>query len=245
MKKLTLLMLVLSISLFLNNILAQPCTPGNYTASGIYPDSIPGLPPAYVDSVYNSVITVVVPTDTFMFAQTLIIDSIGIYSVTGLPAGFAYSTNPINGYIHGGASGCVLISGTPTLAQVGSYPINITMDSWVNGLPQGFFDTRTGYYTINITIPVSIENKGEAINEVHIYPNPFSKETTLNFASSVDENISLCIYNNIGQLIYSETINAYKGKNAHVLKLDAENGIYYYTITGTDSFLQNKMIISN
>ena len=245
MKKIFLFVIILSATYFSNSLFAQPCLPGNYTASGIYPDSVPGLPTAFVDSAYNTIITVVVPTDTFMFGQTLVIDSIGVFSVTGFPAGFAYSTNPLNGYIHGGMSGCVLISGTPTLGQVGTYPINITMESWVNGIIQGFLDTKTAYYTINVTIPVSINNIENETDEMFNYPNPFTKETTVYFTSSVSETVSLNIYNNIGQLVYNKSIDTFKGKNSQDLKLNVADGIYFYTITGRNTFLQNKMIISN
>jgi len=238
-------MFILFISFYSINTFAQPCVPGNYTASGIYPDSVPGLPTAYVDSSYNTIITVVVPTDTFMFAQTLVIDSIGVYSVTGFPAGFAYSTNPTNGYIHGGASGCVLITGTPTLGQVGTYPINITMESWVNGIAQGFLDTKTAYYTINVTVPVNINKIESTTAEVFNYPNPFTKETTFYFTSSVSEQVSLSIYNNIGQVVYQQNIDAVKGENSQDVILNIADGLYFYTIAGKNTFLKNKMIISN
>jgi len=245
MKKLALLLFILSIYQFTSQVSAQPCVPGNYSTSGIYPDSAIGLPTAYVNTAYNTVITVVVPTDTVLFGLTFAIDSIGVGSVTGFPAGFAYSTNPTNGYIHGGTSGCVLISGTPTLAQIGSYPITITLEDWVNHSSPALTDTHANYYKIVIANIVGIETVKDEVKEVFNYPNPFTKETTIQFNASDNENVTLNIYNSIGQLVYNEQIKTINGENIHHLKLAIEDGIYFYTIAGKDNFLHNKMIIKN
>jgi len=244
MKKITFLMFVcLMLSV---NIYAQPCIPGTYTNAGIYPDSTVGLPPAYVNAPYSTVITVVVPTDTILFSMPFIIDSIGVVSVTGLPAGFAYSGNPANGFIHGGASGCVLISGTPTPAQVGSYPIDITLINYVNSSSTGLSQTNTGYYTIHILDTlVYIEPSINTDNEMFNYPNPFSKVTFIDYISPTDENVLISIYNNIGQLVFEEKFEAAKGRNTFRLALKLEDGIYFYNLRGKDISLNSKMIIKN
>ena len=245
MKKIALLVIILSVFYYSNQAIAQPCQPGSYTASGIYPDSTTGIPKAYVNVAYNTVVTVVVPTDTVLFGFSFAVDSIGISSVSGLPAGFAYSTNPINDYIHGGASGCVLISGTPTLSQLGGYPISITLESWVNHSAPGYSDTHQGYYNLIIEEPVSIETVKNGSAEVFNYPNPFTKETDIQFNAKENENIKLTILNNLGEVVYDKNINAIKGENIHHLKLAVGDGIYFYTISGKNISLHNKMIIKN
>ena len=246
MKKIALLIIISSIFLFSNQVNAQPCQPGNYTASGIYPDSAIGIPKAYVNVAYNTVITVVVPTDTVMFGYPFAIDSIGISTVSGLPAGFSWTPNPSNGFIHGGSSGCVLISKPlPTLTQVGSYPISITLESWVNHSTSGLSDTHLGYYTLIIEELVGIKIIKNEMTDVINYPNPFNKETDIQFNASENENIMLNIYNGLGQVVYNSEIAATKGENIHHLKLTVDDGIYFYTITGKGTSLHNKMVIKN
>jgi len=244
MKKFTLVLIVCSFFTSLS-IFAQPCTPGAYTDAGIYPDSIPGIPTAYVNTLYNTVITVVVPTDTIMFGSPLTIDSIGVVSVTGLPAGFTYNTNPVNGYISGGTSGCVSLTGTATSGQIGSYPLTITLESWVNAIPQGFIDVKQGYYTLVIAEIVGNNEINIEQPESIIYPNPFNKVTNINFSSPTDEEAIIYIFNNIGQLVYTENINAYKGNNNHIMKLNLIGGHYYYSIIGNNIKLSGKMSIED
>lgn len=220
---------------------AQPCTPGTYTQAGIYPDSVAGLPAATVNVPYNTVITVVVPTDTIMFGSPLTIDSIGVVSVTGFPAGFTYSSNPANGYIAGGTAGCVLITGTASLAQVGSYPINITLESWVNAIPQGFADVKTGYYTLVIQDVVGQNKINMTEPESITYPNPFQSEINISFDAQVQEEASLIIYNNLGQVVYKEKIKTKQGSNNLKLNLKLESGIYHYTIAGANLKVSGKM----
>ncbi|OPZ97745.1 MAG: hypothetical protein BWY70_01405 [Bacteroidetes bacterium ADurb.Bin408] len=240
-KALTLLMMLFGSYI----LIAQPCIPGAYTNAGIYPDSAAGLPVATVNVPYNTVITVVVPTDTIMFGSPLTIDSIGVVSVTGFPAGFTYSSNPANGYIHGGSSGCVLITGTASQAQVGSYPINISLESWVNAIPSGFVDVKNGYYTLVIQDVVGSHEINISEPENINYPNPFRTETSISFIAQANEEAILTIFNNIGQVVHTQKIQTIRGLNKINLNLNLEYGIYNYTVTGPSLRLSGKMSSGN
>jgi len=248
MKKLFLLKIFM-LSFSISSIFAQPCVPGNYPGSGIYPDSVTGLPPAYVNSLYNEVVTVVVPTDTVLDMglgpMFFTIDSIGIIGIAGLPTGFTISTNPANGYIHGNASGCVLITGTPGIADIGAHPLTITLESWVNGIAQGFVDQQT-YYTLHVLdTTVSIENTLPHNTEVINYPNPFSKETVIEFNLEKSQELTLSVYNNLGQKRYNKVFSATSGRNTINIVLNEPDGIYHYTVKGKDVSLRNVMMIKN
>ena len=245
MRKFTLLAFILLVCLLSNQVFSQVCNPGYYAAPGIYPDSTIGLPKAYVNFPYSTVITVVVPTDTFMYT-TLLIDSIGISAVAGLPTGITWSTNPTNGYITGGESGCVLITGTPTIAQIGSYPIDITLQNYINSIPTAFPETRLAYYSLVISETiVSVEAVTNELTTVFNFPNPFTKETAIYFSSLTEDLVTMSIYNNIGQIVYKEQFNIISGKNTHQLKLSLEDGIYFYTIEGKSNSFHNKLIVRN
>ena len=157
MKRLLLLITLLTFSgvQFAN---AQACNADpQYTQAGIFPDSASNLACAVVDSLYTEIITVVIPTDTIaMFNGNPIdfwIDSIELISLTGLPPGIVNAgCNPSSCGWVGGTSGCLAAIGTPT--TVGLYPLQIITRSWVTDKATGFLkvsqDDTINYYSINV-----------------------------------------------------------------------------------------------
>jgi hypothetical protein len=98
----------------------------------IYPAELPCI---MNDSVYSSVLSIVVP-DTVpgrafnipqIAGQNVIIDSIRIDSINGAPAGITSSSSPALGsWIKAGGYACALFSGTTTTATIGNYPLTIS-----------------------------------------------------------------------------------------------------------------------
>ena len=141
---------------------AQPvCTPDSLaTKPGVYPDSIAGLDTGTVGVAYADVITIVVPTDTIIFSILIVIDSIVLTGIKGLPPGLVYACEPPSCSLPGGSSGCLLISGMPTTAGV--YDIVANLDYYIGGSPTPISDS-VDYYTIVInpvpnTAPVAIDD---------------------------------------------------------------------------------------
>jgi hypothetical protein len=140
------------------------CTPNTaITKVGYYPDSITGLPPAYISIAYSTVVQVKIPTDTtvapfgsihinYIQLDSVLLDSVN--PATGkhlkLPTGFTYTTNPANGQFANppapskvGANGCIFISGTAVAGQ----------DAGMNGKGNGKYPFLVFYHT-NVTVPV-------------------------------------------------------------------------------------------
>ncbi len=101
---------------------SQNCTPNpQYTQSGVHPDT---MLPACLWSPYEKTLTVVVPKDTVLNGQTVIIDLFKITGVLHLPQGITYTCTPPSSLIAGGTSGCLSLVGTPdTLQNTGLYPL--------------------------------------------------------------------------------------------------------------------------
>ena len=118
------------------------CTPDpQFTTPGIYPDSATGFASGCQDQYYEQLITNVVPVDTIVelipgFPVTLAFDSIVITDFQGLPSSLTYACATSLGgcSFAGGQTGCAIITGTPTLADVGTHPLVITVDVYVGGL---------------------------------------------------------------------------------------------------------------
>lgn len=129
------LSLVFCLFICVANSFAQVCVPdGQYTAPGIYPDSVTGLPDATPGAAYSSTITVILPSDTTVDFPgvgivTLTINYMKIDSVVGLPPGFTYACEPSDCQILGNSSGCILISGTTNMSAFYDITIYVTMNT--------------------------------------------------------------------------------------------------------------------
>ena len=128
------ILLIILSAILIKTSHAQPCVPGSYTVQGIYPDTITNLPLAVANLQYNEAMTIVVPIDTTFQGYTVPIDSIGIYGITGLPAGFTYLSNSASGYWHGGITGCIMISGMASYSQLGTYPLTFQLNMYASGM---------------------------------------------------------------------------------------------------------------
>jgi hypothetical protein len=69
------------------------------------------------------------------------------------------------------------------------------------------------------------------------YPNPFNPSTTLNFTLFTDANVTLRVYNVLGQEVVTLLQDELMSAGPQVLTFDASglsSGVYYYSITGQD-----------
>ena len=237
MKKLLLFVAVTFISIATLN--AQ-CTPDpQYTTPGVYPDSATGMSDACVGQAYDQLVTVIVPVDTVAelipgFPTTLVFDSIVITSFTGLPTGFTYSPNsPQNtsspadgGTYEGGTTGCLSITGNPTLADVGVYTLIINLDVYVGGSPSSLAQQTVDYYTIEVLDCASNGIEENALSNIVAFPNPTENVLTLNGLNGSTESIA--ILNTNGQVMMSySTVQATQFEmNVSTL----ESGIYFVKI---------------
>ncbi|MBK6966455.1 MAG: hypothetical protein IPH20_21795 [Bacteroidales bacterium] len=105
----------------------------------------------------------------------MVVDSIGVVEVEGLPEGFQAIPSRASGFWLGGTSGCMLITGTPTELQVGVYPLTFSLVGYMGGLGLPIPYT-IDYYSITV-LPASafgIDDPGVHGNiRMKAFPNPF------------------------------------------------------------------------
>jgi len=226
-------------------LLNAQCTPDpQYTTPGIYPDTVTNLPHAIATIAYSTTITVVVPVDTFYMGQVINIDSVGITSITGLPTtGFTYTPNTLNGYWHGGISGCVLISGTPTQVQIGTHHLTINTMTHVLGFQ--IPNAVAGYKIVIDSSSAGIANMNiEKFAVSQNSPNPFSLKTTIEFTSPDAEVCQFTVYNLLGEVVYKQFVNAISGDNKiEFSAASLPSGIYMYQINNKAQTVTRRMII--
>ena len=71
-----------------------------------------------------------------------------------------------------------------------------------------------------------------SINTISVYPNPAGDMVNLNISLVRDEEVSISIYNNLGQVAYSSQVSLLAGKNLlPVETLNLSNGLYEVRVT--------------
>ena len=249
---------LLTLTLALAFIGAQAqCTPDpQYTAVGIYPDSLTGLSPATVGIAYNQNITIIVPSDTVadVLGQMLpvTIDKIDLTSVTGLPSSFSYSCDPPSCSFPGGTTKCAeLSSAAPTSSEIGLHQIIFKTTTYVSGVPLIGIITQNNtidYYYLQVSGVTSTINQFDntTFELKEVYPNPVSNQAKIQFVSGTTENITFKIYNLLGEEIESQLISSSKGVNTINLNTSSySKGIYLYSINNGNKVLTKRMIIKN
>lgn len=77
------------------------------------------------------------------------------------------------------------------------------------------------------------------------YPNPFNSTTTIAVNLSEAKSFSINVYNTIGALVYSKTVNGNVGTNNVTFDGSSLNaGVYYYTVNAGNEQTTKKMVIA-
>lgn len=209
-------------------------TPGcSVTASGYCttPPTSTNLPGATVSTTYTTVIQVSVGTT----AGPATINSATVTSVTGMPTGLTYSTNPTNGVINGGSNGCILFTGTPGAATAGSYTITVNLSVSTNFGTQPA--SASWYLTVNPSTTTGI--KTEVMNPALLVMSPNPAKSELNVAA--DFNIGkMQIIDALGKVVLQQDANY---ANQTVIDLHQLNsGIYFLQINDGSRVISRKFI---
>jgi hypothetical protein len=232
------------ISIFGIKFISAQCTPGAFSNPGIYPDSATNLPHATAGVAYSTVMTAIIPIDTIVPPLIVAIYDVTINSVTGFPANFTYAPNPGTGVFPGGQSSCILIQGSPTVSQIGTYPLNFSLTAHTAA---GDLPYSLSYYKI------VIDSVGAGISIVKDYrfellqntPNPFSNSTNIIFTTPSNQNITFTVMNIVGKVIHTEKIEANIGENKISFNSsELPSGIYVYQINNGKQTITKRMIVN-
>ncbi|MEW6468951.1 MAG: T9SS type A sorting domain-containing protein [Bacteroidota bacterium] len=233
---------------------AQNCTPDpQYTQPGIYPDSATNFAPAYANTPYSQLITVVIPQDTQVLNPPFppfVWDSTVLVSMTGLPPGFTYacwnnSTSPNRCSWRGNTTGCCIITGNPTINDTGTYTLNIVTHNFLAGSTTPNPYTIT-YYKIRVNGPMSVAEPGKPPFEVsQNAPNPASSHTEFMIQASAPGMLSVTVYNMVGDAVYSGSLKSKPGANRFYLDTRSyAEGVYLCAFSNGDSTVTRRMVVS-
>jgi len=217
--------------------------------------------PACVGEPYAQSVTFNVPDSiTAPGLPTIAINSISINltgAIVGLPAGIGYSCDPPNCVFNKLTLGCLLLSGTPSAANIPpdttelKITINVNTPAFPFPLPIEFPGTvapNSKYYIVikapGQCLSGTVDPSGQ-IAFVKNAPNPFSDETTITVESTVSGKFQFQVFNMLGQGIYTENMNLVNGQNQFTFDAgDLSNGAYYFTIGNARGKVTRMMVIS-
>ena len=188
--------------------------------------------PQYVDpGVYPDEATTIV----WGISLTFVFDSVVISDWTGLPPGFTYAClspnntqSPIdNCSFEGGQTGCIQVTGTPALADIGSYQQIITTDAYLQGNPNGNpSEVIVDYYYIQV-VDCGLSVPALTNSKFLVYPNPAKSKVTLNGLNGIDVE-SILVTDMEGKVLES-----YENVIGPALDMDIDylqSGMYFVTI---------------
>ncbi|MES2513124.1 MAG: T9SS type A sorting domain-containing protein [Bacteroidota bacterium] len=153
-----------------------------------------------------------------------------ISSVTGLPVGFAYSTNPVSGNFPGGSSACMRITGITTAP--GTYSVAATFA--VNTSFGPTTQTLTWFLTINSTTGVQSYNQ---VSNVFVSPNPATSELTV---ASADHMGKIQIVDALGKTVLTHDANYSSQTTINISSLS--KGVYFLQMNDGSRISTRKFI---
>ncbi len=123
------------------------------------------------------------------------------------------------------------------------YTNSALMTASTDGLPVGDLNWFPGVSTGVEQTGVQQPNKFALSNA---YPNPFNPSTSIKFSLSKASNVSLKIYNTMGQLVKTIIGNEYKAQGNYEVNINMDrysSGVYFYTLVQGNQEITKKMIL--
>lgn len=231
--------------------MGQACTPNNDTVPGITPDT---LNVAFVGIPYQQVIYFRLPHDTsVIFGQyviPIVIDSLLIDSVQGLPPSFNYACNTANCSVPGGSNGCVAIIGNADTSDIGIHPLKVFVTTYISdtaGAPAGFVpDTVTTYFlNVELATGISLYDPGINFSQVKVFPNPADDEMIISYYLPEPGLLSISIINSSGNICRSQSIEKKRGYSTESIDVkELKDGIYFILLkTAGNSFYSSFQVL--
>ena len=247
MKKVLYLLLLLSpwITVYAQCIPDQNLsTPGLYPPAGSSTDTTAIiLPDAAVNQAVSYVTQVVVLADTIVslggFSFNVPVDSLGIVSLTGLPAGMNYACDVPNCTWEGGDNGCIEVSGTPT--TLGTYNIIATAKTKI--VVTGLLDTSVltpFVFKLNVVAGASIFE--ERPISFRIDPNPATSFVDIR-VNRGEQLLQYRLFDLLGRPVEEGEFKPIEGH--YRLSVESvKNGVYLLHIGNSEGWSSQRLLIA-
>jgi hypothetical protein len=191
-------------------------------------------------------------------------------TVYNLPTGLSWTMvypngNPANTLLTG-EIGCLDITGTPT-ANAGVYVLDMWVTVRVNlqGTPQEVSGRASDLVpTLNTTFGTDydlsyrifvVDNSAQcanttgieelsAVNNLNVYPNPFSNKTVVSFNAAENGNFTARLTNIMGQEVYNENLNIVTGaNNVEIANNGFSKGVYFFVLSNGNKSVSRRIVL--
>lgn len=223
------------------------CTPRAGMTNYIEPEFLDN---AIANIPYTQVVYFRVPKDTILSYNgtpvAVSVQNSKILAMEGIPSGFVYNCNKANCNFAGGSNGCAVITGTPTLAQVGDYPIKIRIqtNTLIGGtIPLSRIDS--GIYDFKILATVST---GPQIGEgklFSVYPNPANQSIQLKLAP-ISNTGKLTVCNLLGNVVLEKELGVSTTQSdENINSSQWPAGLYLIQLKSGDKLTTHKILVKH
>jgi hypothetical protein len=237
------LLTILSVAFLSLNMYSQ-CTPLSPAEcpdpennGQICPDT---LPDAYLNQPYSEVITLLVPlADT----TGIPLHHLTLVTVDNLPSGITWISNSPDSVFMAGNYYCILLEGSPTVAD--TFWLHIVLDVYVNFFGQPVYATTiTDSTSVFMTVTDNTGIKEEEnISIAGSYPNPFISWTSTKFFSKETAEVTLQVYNLLGELLEERRMTARPGENYFHYNGETLSPGTYCFVLRTGNSVQSRLMV--
>ncbi len=211
------------------------------------------LKDACIDHAYNQSVTVNVPS-SFQNIPVTKVSIATTNAISDMPIGLTYACDPPNCEFQANSLGCIVLYGTPTMA-------NVAPDTFDLGITATVF-TALG--------PIMLQFPGQVAPGSHFYlalksaaclvgnydlgnqftllknsPNPFGNETIITAESLISGPFKFEVFDLLGQRVHTQMLGLEVGRNEFTFDAgNLANGSYFYTLSNRDGKATRRMVIA-
>jgi len=225
-----LLVLVISVALSLSG--HAQCTPMDpedcpdpENNGQVCPDT---MPVGYLNQAYAEEATILVP-EQYLNAQ---IHNLTIVDISNLPPGISWQSNAPDNRLLAGNYYCMVLEGTPTIAD--TFYLKIIIDVYLDIIGQPVFFAQIVDSTslaMIINEDFSIAEQERPLNLLGSFPNPFSDRTNIRFYVPEGGTATFELYNALGRMMHADEVAVHRGENT--IPFNGSHlpaGTYFYLI---------------
>ena len=169
-----------------------------------------------VDSVTVTVNQIPIAT---MSGPSMACDLDAPFTLVGTPAGGTFSGPGVTGNQF-----------DPSVATAGTHTLMYAYTDSITGC--------IGYDSVSVTVDLCLSVTGNNQNPFQVMPNPFSENLTI----TLNEASHIVIYNNLGQLVLEQNMNAGRSE-INTTSLNA--GVYFLEVSGSNNKNTIRIVKSN
>jgi hypothetical protein len=187
------------------------------------------MPDGYLNIVYSEEATILVPEE---FLPGVFVHHLTLTAVDNLPTGLSWESNAANNEFFAGNYYCIVLSGTPTEADV--FYLKIVVDVYIDLNGQAvYYGSVTDSTSLSMIIreDFGVKDPGQYITIEGSFPNPFSVQTEIHFYSKQNGIMQFEVYSLLGEKLHVQDVDSHPGKNKIIFKGDMlPAGTYCYVL---------------